>query len=507
MNKNKSLKLGIIFSYITMIAGVVVSLTYTPFLLRMLGQQQYGLYNMGQAVVSYLSLTEFGLGNAVVRYASVYLGKGDKEKAASLYGLFLYIYRILSVIILVAGIVMVCFAHRVFKVSTGTEGYRQLKIIILVMVFNLAFMFSTVVYSAIITAYERFSFLKITNLIYTVLKPLVMIPLLLYGYKAIALSIVTFVLTVCLNLANVVYVKKVLKVTIDTQKKNMEFGILREVLSYSFFIFLGSIVAQLNDNADNVILGIISGEAMVAVYAIGHQLSSYIQQIPGVVSSVFFPRVTMKITQGASMTDMTRMLTKIGRIQCYFVMLLVSGFALFGKEFVSLWAGQEYEISYWIVLVLVIPASIPNMQSLGVQILQAKNRHQFRAILYVICALLNVALSIPLGIKYGPLGCAVCTGLTTFITCGIAMNWYYHVKVGLNIVQYWKNIIALCCKAMPILLIGIGLNVFIYNTTWITLIVKIVIYTCCFGIYLFLFLVNEEEKQIICNTLQRYIRK
>ena len=57
--------------------------------------------------------------------------------------------------------------------------------------------------------------------------------------KAIALSIVTLVLQQ-LNLANVIYVK-VLHININLKRKEMNFDILKEVLYYSFFVFLGSI--------------------------------------------------------------------------------------------------------------------------------------------------------------------------------------------------------------------------------------------------------------------------
>ena len=84
MDNNRNLKLGIVFSYITMIATVAVSILYTPFLLRSLGSQQYGLYNMGQSAIAYLGLAEFGFGNAVVRYSSKYRAEGNEAKAASM---------------------------------------------------------------------------------------------------------------------------------------------------------------------------------------------------------------------------------------------------------------------------------------------------------------------------------------------------------------------------------------------------------------------------------------
>lgn len=498
---NRNLKLGIIFSYITIIASIVVSLTYTPFLLRSLGTQQYGLYNMGQAAVSYLGLAEFGFGNAVVRYASKYRAEGNEEKKSSMYGIFLYLYSFLAIIIFVVGSIICIFSDRIFTVSTGVKGYTELRIIIAVMVLNLAMTFVNQPYSSIITSYERFTFIKVTNLLYTILKPVVMIPLLIWGYKAIALSLVTFFLQQILNFSNVYYVRKVLKVRINMNRKEMDFGIIKEIIGYSFFIFLGSIVSQLNDNADNVILGIISGEAAVAVYSIGRQLTSYIQQIPSVVSSVFFPRVTMKITNNSSMEEMTDLMIFVGRIQLYLVGLAASGFIIFGPEFIQLWAGDSYKSAYWIALALIIPGLIPNIQNIGVLVIQAMNKHQFRAILYVVCAVLNVLLSIPAGLKFGGVGCAFCTGVTTLITSGIIMNWYYY-KIGLNIRRFWKDIIVIMLKILPMIIIAYILNNLYVSNTWGEIFIKIVIYTIIYGIMI-LMCMNKKEKNMLFNVVKR----
>lgn len=72
-DKNENnLKISILLSYMSMFVSIIVSMLYTPFMLRHLGQQQYGLYNMAASVISYLNLFDLGLGNAVVRYATKY---------------------------------------------------------------------------------------------------------------------------------------------------------------------------------------------------------------------------------------------------------------------------------------------------------------------------------------------------------------------------------------------------------------------------------------------------
>lgn len=83
LTKNNQLKVGAILSYISMGLGYVISIIYTPIMLRLLGQSEYGLYNLVNSVVSYLGLLNFGFGSAYVRYYSRYKVKDDEENIAS----------------------------------------------------------------------------------------------------------------------------------------------------------------------------------------------------------------------------------------------------------------------------------------------------------------------------------------------------------------------------------------------------------------------------------------
>ena len=54
-------KAGVILSYAGEIVKILVNLIYTPIMLRLLGQSEYGLYQLVYSVVSYLSLLSLGL--------------------------------------------------------------------------------------------------------------------------------------------------------------------------------------------------------------------------------------------------------------------------------------------------------------------------------------------------------------------------------------------------------------------------------------------------------------
>ena len=141
------------------------------------------------------------------------------------------------------------------------------------------------------------------------------------------------------------------------------------------------------------------------------------------------------------------------------------------------------------------------MQYVPVLVVQAMNRHRFKAVLYAVCAGLNVLTSIPAGMAFGPIGCAVCTGITTLLTKGIIINWYYHKKIRLNIAGFWKSILGLLLRLAPLCLIGIGLNMLITTPAWLWIFVKIGIYTLCWGLYTLFVCFNKWEKQLIIGEL------
>ena len=64
------LKAGIVLSYVTIGLHNVIGLIYTPYMLRMMGQSEYGLYSLVASVIAYLTVLDLGFANAIVRYTA-----------------------------------------------------------------------------------------------------------------------------------------------------------------------------------------------------------------------------------------------------------------------------------------------------------------------------------------------------------------------------------------------------------------------------------------------------
>ena len=79
MAKVNQLKLGVVLSYSAMALNMVVQLIYTPIMIRLLGQSEYGLYTLVGSVVSYLSLFSLGFTGAYLRFYSRYEQNHDAD--------------------------------------------------------------------------------------------------------------------------------------------------------------------------------------------------------------------------------------------------------------------------------------------------------------------------------------------------------------------------------------------------------------------------------------------
>ncbi len=413
MKKLNQLKVGALLSYISLGLTNIISIVYTPIMLRLLGQSEYGLYNLSNSVIGYLGVLDFGLGNAIVRYTAKYRAEEDKDGESNLNGLFIIVYSIIAILVMMCGGILCLNISNLFSKTLSIEEISRMKILMTLMIFNLAISLPGGIFGAIITAYERFIFPKILGIIRAIINPLIMIPLLFMGYKSIGMTIITTAINLIYIFVNMYYCFKILKIKI--RFKNLDFSILNEVMGYSFFVFLGMIVDKIYWSTDQFILGAIKGTTIVAIYAVGSTFNTYYMNFSTAISGVFLPKVTKMVTKNATDKELSDLFIKVGRIQFIIMSFILSGFLLVGENFINIWAGKGYEDAYLIALVVMVPLTIPLIQNMGITILQAKNMQKFRSNVYIGIAILNVMLSIPLGKLLGGLGCALATSFAMIL--------------------------------------------------------------------------------------------
>ena len=152
------IKVGAFLSYLIIGLNNIIGLLYTPFMLRMMGQTEYGLYSLVVSVVAYLTVFDLGFGNAIVRYTAKMRAENNKEKQYEMFGIFLLLYSFIGFITFCIGFIITGHVNTLFKVTMSVEEMDKVRIMLMLMICNLAFTFPMSIFGSIITAYENFVF-------------------------------------------------------------------------------------------------------------------------------------------------------------------------------------------------------------------------------------------------------------------------------------------------------------------------------------------------------------
>lgn len=496
LNSNQ-LKIAAILTYITMGISFIISIIYTPIMINILGKSEYGLYNLSTSIIAYLSILNFGFGSTYIRYYSKYKSNSDLSSINKLNGMFFFIFLIIGLIVVILGLGLSFYSDKVLGNQLTLLELNKAKILLIILTINLAVTFPNIVFISYIISNERFIFIRVISLIKTMVTPIAIIIILSFGYGSIGMAIVITIINTCFEFFHFLYAKKRLKIQFDF--KSFDITMFKEMIIFSSFIFINLITDQINWNVDKLIIGRYRGTNSVAVYSVASIFNTYYLQLSIAVSSVFIPRIHNIINLGNKNNEMTQLISRVGRVQFIILMLFLSGFIFFGRQFLYFWVGVDFIGSYFIIIILIVSVTIPVIQSLGIEAQRAMNLHKFRSTVYLLIAFVNIVASIPLVILFDGIGAALGTAFALIIGNGIIMNIYYHKKIGFNVIYFWKEIASIIPGLLIPFIFGFFLmiNLTTYNLTMFILLVGG--YGILYIFSMWLFGLNKYEKELLCK--------
>lgn len=507
MRKNKSqLKVGIILNYINLILGNLIPIFYTPIMLSLLGQSEYGLYKLASSVTSYLSLISLGIGSAITRYLIKANTEAGKKAEEQVLGLFMVIFQVIAVTSFVIGVILTLNLQIWYGDSLTTIELSRMRILVFLMVCNTALNFSLSPYISVVSTHERFIFLQCMNIILTCAGPLLNILVMFAGYKSVGMTVSSVILAILSRYIYFIYVRY--KMKIKAQYKNMPIYLLKEILTFSFWIFIANVVGQLYNATDTVMIGMVPALATTgtAIYNVGATFNNIVFSLTTGISNLLAPKTNKMVFAGASNHELTSLSIQVGRLQGYIFSLVVTGFIAFGQPFIFYYAGSGYSDAYWVAVFMMVPNMIPLVQSVCLSIIIAQNKHRFRSLVY-----LGIAISNVIGTWFlmhtalGIIGAALMTGIALIIGQGFVMNWYYQKKTGLEMGRFWKELGKVYKIPICMCIVTLLLSQFIdfYNIG--VIIAGVIIYVIVYCILSWKFTLNQYEKSL-CLDLSKRIK-
>lgn len=496
-------KTGVVMSYILMVFEVLSTLLLTPYIIRTLGQAEFGVYKLAGSINAYLLLLDLGMGNAIIRYVSKYRATGDMVSQKKFLGVATLYYLGIAAVTVIIGLILIAIFPSAFsKGLTESEIQLGQKLLSITML-NSAVTLGTAVYNNVLVAYERYTVSKGYSIVQIIFRIILTYLALKAGMGSIGIVSVNLLMTALCRSFFVGYVLKVLK--LRPQFRNINLGFVKGIVAYSSLILLQMLATQINNTVDQILLGLLvpSSATIIAVYGVGSQIVTYFQSIGTSFTGVLMPGVVRLVESGGTSQQLGDEMVRTGRIIFMALGVIWGCFLLYGKQFVILWAGAENSEAYSITAILITAHLLLITQTTGTQVLWAKNAHKEQAILKITIVLANVLLTILL-IKWKPLmGATIGTFVSLMLGDVLAMNIIFKKKIGISFKEYYAHLLK---GILPCLLMLIGSGLFIIRISisgWEGLVLKVAMSCVIYAACLWLFGMNRYEKRLVLSLIKR----
>ena len=494
---------GAVVSYAYMVAQVVVQLAYVPLLLTGIGQEEYGLYQLVGSIMSYVISVNGILAAGVSRYYCMYRSEGDEKMAANTLAIAKRLYWGVSAAALVVVGCLIPVVQVVYQGSFTAEQLNECSLMLVVLGLNAVITMNNTINIAAITAEERFVFLKGSQLVTLVAQPLVVILLIHVVPSAPTVTLVVLTMNALCALVQRVYAQSFLKVKYTYY--GWDKALVRGLVGFSVSIVLVVAADQLFWKADQLIIGYVSGAALVAVYAVGSQIYMAYMNVGTVVSSVFFPRVSELYHGDHNMTAVSALYARVGRATFLICSTVLGAFLVVGPDFIKLWAGDAYFDAYLVAALVMVPLTVDLVQNLANTIMQVADKYLFRGVVMFSLAVINIVTTVVLVNCVGIVGAALSTGVALFVGNGLIVNWYLACRICVDVRGFWREV----GQLIPPFAVAAGLCAVAYwllpvpHQSWAFLVATVTAYELVLLLLEWRFGLNDYEKGLLRGVLER----
>lgn len=432
---------------------LILAFSTRTLFIRLLGAEYTGVSSLYTNILSVLSLAELGLGNVLMFY--LYGAIKDKN-ADQIYGLvqeFKRIYTVIIVCVLSVGLVLIPFLR--FIVKSDLNSRELILYYILYLINSVASYF--VVYRTMVLKADQQDYIgSIVSTVTTVMMYVLQISYLLIFHEFIGYLVIQVLATISNNvilnyiaLKRYPFLKKKVENKNSTENRKELFGNIKAT-------FLFKVSDTVLDQTDSIIISVMFGTIFVGYYYNYYMLITYIAAISGIIANALVASVGNLVAEG-DMEKSYKMFRVAMMAFAIFGTFCTTCFACAVQDFIPLWVGKQYVMSYDIVLA-VLAVFYLRMVTNTIWMYRS-SMGIFKEVQYINIAavILKIALSIILGKLIGVSGIIVATAFSRIVT-----SFWYEGKVvfdrfGISSSVYYLQQL----KDFVVCVVVVGLSLFV----------------------------------------------
>lgn len=499
---NQQIKYGAILSYIGIVVYILIGLLYTPWMIKVIGKNDYGLYTLAYSVISFF-LFDFGISTAIQRFVAKYLAEGNKEKVNNCISIIYKLYLYIDVLIIIILASIFFFIPDIYKELSQVQ-LERLKMVFLIAGAFGVFAFPFIPLNGILSAHEQFVQLKICDLIGKVLTVSVNVVCLYLGGGLYSIVITNVTVGIIVIITKLIIVNRGTSVTINWGYQNKTE--MKELLSFSGWTTIVAICQRCIFNIAPTILGMFVGAEVIAVFGISVSLEAYTFTFAFALNGLFLPKISRLIAEKESLLPL---MIRVGRIQIFTIGAVVIGFIVVGKDFINAWLGQGFEDAYLCTLLLISPSFFILPADIAEQTLIASDKVKFRAYVYMLMAATNIALSYVMMAWFGLIGLALSIFIA-YMVRSLALYYTYYRILKIDVLNFLYNSYIKMGLGLLIALVASYyvsnlVSNYIFISGWYNVILKILITSTIYLVSMILFALNTSEKKLLITMINKLV--
>ena len=464
-----------------------------------IGQADYGIYSLIISFISYF-LLDFGLGSAISRFIAKYRAENDDEQIQKMIGVAYTVFMFLSVVITFILVVLYFFLSDIFVKLTPSE------LIVFKHAYLIAGFFSVINFTlkpvdGIMMAYEYFVRLKTLDLVQRLGTVFLIVIVLLSGGGLYELVFINGAVALLVSFMKWRYTVKNSRVSVKIGFFDKK--IAHNLFSFSVWVLIISIAQRLRLSLLPSVLGVLSGSVEIAIFAVAMNLEGLVYNFAYALNGLFIPKVSRIVTNGTNRDEITQLMIKVGRYQLFVIGFIIMGFLGLGNSFIKLWLGENFNNTYYVAILLILPNIVSMTQQIATTLSYVENEVRYNSIIAISCSAFSFILAALLASEFGAIGCgiAVCVSSVLSIT---SLNLFYKKVLKLDVRRFFKSChLKIMPVTVPLFLGLIYVDHCVSIISWWSLFAWAGIFSIVYWGVVYLFSMNEDEKIMIKTTVYK----
>lgn len=443
--------------------ALVIGFLLSPYLVHHLGKTMYGVWTLVVSVTGYFGILDLGLRQSVGRFIARHVALEDPDGVNRTLNTALAMLASAGLLALTATIAAT-LGFGIFHIDPSLEGMARTALLIAGLNISLALPCS--VFSTVLVALERFDLTNAIAVAGAISRAVLSVIALQSGQGLVAIALIMLFVSVGEYTATALCATRLYR-PLQLRWAFVDRATSRQIFSFGIYRFVWIIANQLIFYTDTVVIGIFLNAAAITSYAIAGSLIAYGRNVVSLASDAFYP-VAARLDSKNDMEGMRRVLIFGTNVALLIGLPICFGYLFLGRQFITLWMGNEFSSSAIYLAVLTIPqfASLP--QYISAQVLVGLGKHQVLARVAIVEGVLNLILSIILIRKIGLVGVAWGTVIPHLVNAAVIIPAYTLRTVGLSAREYFLKgyLRPLICAGPPAILCY-GFSVAVANPSWL----------------------------------------